>query len=412
MDPCTIDSVILTHAHLDHCGRLPMLMNREFSEHKCSYGGEIWSTKPTVELTSLVLEDAARLQEGGVKRGGFAPLYDEMEVVKVMGRFKPTDYERVEQATSDVSFKYLDAGHILGSASVVAEIKASNGGKKTIVFSGDLGNEPSPIVGLIDEPRFADVVVMESTYGDRLHEPRGKEMEMIGKYCREIERTKGTLLIPAFSLERTQELLQIFDTLKKTGGASNELRVYLDTPMGMRATAIYEKYPEYFNEKTRALYRLDDPFDFPGLTLVEYKDQSQRINNELGAKVIIAGSGMMTGGRIVFHAARWLGDAKSILLFTGYQAKGTRGRHIQDGDRRIVIEGKLVEINARIEQVNSMSGHADQNQLMDWLKQIQGVKKVILTHGEEGPRMALEELIKKEFSYEVVRPLLNDVVEI
>ncbi len=397
-----LDGVILTHAHLDHCGRLPIINGSP----------NIWMTPPTVELTHLVLQDAAHLMEGEVKRGQIASLYSPARVTEIASCFREIGYEKSQQINEEVSFKFLDAGHILGSASVEMEIKSANGGRKTIVFSGDLGNEPSPIVGLVDEPRQADVVVMESTYGDRRHEPRGKEEVVIEELVGEIEKNRGTLLIPAFSLERTQELLQIFDKLKKSGGVEDRLQVYLDTPMGVRATAIYEKYPEYFNEKMKTIFAKDDPFDFPGLNITQHHDQSERIDDDNGAKVIIAGSGMMSGGRIVHHAARWLPDKKTILLFTGFQAKGTRGRLIQDGDKRLVIEGKLVEVNARVEKIDTMSGHADQQQLMEWLKQISGIKKVILSHGEDEARHVLSERISTEMKLPVVMPYLNDVVEI
>lgn len=402
----SVDGLILTHAHLDHCGRLPML----FKDGK--FRGNIWTMPPTIELSELVMHDSAHLMLDEVRRAGMAPLYETTQVEQVLEKFVPVEYEAMTRISDDVSFKLLDAGHILGSASVLIEVKDSNGSRKNIVFSGDLGNTPSPIVGMIDEPRFADVVIMESTYGDRLHEPRGKEEKVIAELSQEVERTKGTFLMPAFSLERTQELLQIFDKLKKSKAVSDQLLVYLDTPMGLRATNIYKQYSRYFNDATREIFARDDPFDFPGLVISGHHDQSERIDTTDGAKVIIAGSGMMSGGRIVHHAAKWLPDPKTILLFTGFQAKGTRGRHIVDGEKRLVIDGKLTEVNAKIVSVESMSGHADQNQLMDWLKQIQGVKKVILTHGEDPAREVIGKRIADELKLPVEKPYLNDWLEV
>lgn len=407
-DKALIDAVLITHAHLDHCGRVPILVKNMETGKPSGFKASVYVTKPTEDLMELVLNDAAHLMESGGRGDGLTPLYSQVEVMKILSFVKTVNYESWEEISRDVEVKFLDAGHILGAASLQLQVKNDNGGKKTIVFSGDLGNEPSPIVGLIDEPREAEVVIMESTYGNRLHEKRGKEEALIAQLSQEVEKNRGTLLIPAFSLERTQELLQIYDILKKSGAVSNKLKVYLDTPMGMRATAIYEKYAEFFNDRMRQIFRHDDPFDFPGLVLVEHHDQSRRIDKDYEAKVIIAGSGMMSGGRIVHHASKWLGDKKTILLFTGFQAKGTRGRHIFDGDREMVIEGRLVDIKARIEKIETMSGHADQQQLIDWLKQIHGVKKVILTHGEDEARDALELRIKKEFGYEVIKPNLME----
>lgn len=403
-NPSLINGVVISHAHLDHCGRVPLLADK--------YRGPIYTTAPTSELMELVLADAAHLMESGGRGDGLVPLYSQLEVAKVLSLVKNVDYEKWEEVSAEIKVKFLDAGHILGAASIQLQIENKNGGRRIVVFSGDIGNEPSPIVGLIDEPREAEIVVMESTYGNRLHEARGSEVDKIAQLSREVEEKNGTLLIPAFSLERTQELLALYDMLKKSGKVSNKLKVYLDAPMGIRATAIYGKYEQYFNEKMKQIIRKDDPFDFPGLMIVEHRDQSLRIDNDYEGKVIIAGSGMMSGGRIVHHAARWLADPKTILLFTGFQAKGTRGRHIFEGDKQMVIEGKLVDIHARIENIESMSGHADQQQLLDWLAQIHGVKQVILTHGEDEARQILAEKIKQKFGYDVLNPDLNQTTVI
>jgi len=280
---------------------------------------------------------------------------------------------------------------------------------RRIVFSGDLGNEPSPIVGEIARPENAEIVVMESTYGNREHKERGEEVQLLERVCVEAEEKGGTVLMPAFSLERTQELLHIFDHLKKEGKVKESLPVFLDSPMAMRATAVFLKYPDYFNEQLEKHHSNDDPFDFPGLELVEGMGESKKINGRLGAKVIIAGSGMMSGGRIIFHAARWLPDEKTVLIITGYQAEGTLGREIVDGAKRVVILGREIEIKARVEEITTMSAHADRSQLLEWVEAIKGVKKVVLTHGEEVGRDGLEAGLENKV--EVVKPEFNEEVE-
>jgi metallo-beta-lactamase family protein len=206
--------------------------------------------------------------------------------------------------------------------------------------------------------------------------------------------------------------LLIFDHLKREGKVSEKLPVYLDSPMGLKATWIYEKYPQLFNSELQQQRSWDDPFDFPGLVLVEKGVQSKKVDQLRGAKVIIAGSGMMTGGRIVFHARRWLSDAKTIVIFTGYQAMGTLGREIVEGKKSVYVEGLEVEVKARVEDITSMSAHADQEQLMKWLREIDGVKKVVLVHGEDSARKVLKDVIEKEFHYEVLMPGLKEEIEI
>ncbi len=393
-----MNGVILTHAHLDHCGRLPLLVQQGFK-------GKIFANKPTIDLTYLVLKDAAKIAESNIRKGGIK-FYSETDVEEVMGLFEVVEYEQWKQFL-DFRFRLIDAGHILGSSSVEIEFRG-----KRMVFSGDLGNEPSLIVDKIEEPATASVVVMESTYGDRLHPAKGEEMEKIGSLCDDIEKTKGTLLMPAFSLERTQELLLIFDHLKRSGRVEEELPVFLDSPMGLKATAIYEKYPQLFNEELKRQRSWDDPFDFPGLVIVEDGKQSKMVDGLNKAKVIIAGSGMMTGGRIVFHARKWLPDPKTILLFTGYQAEGTLGRKVLDGQKEVVIDGLTTIVKARVEEITTMSAHADQRQLLDWLKEIKGVEKVVLIHGEDRARKVLKDKIEKEFGYEVILPNLKEEIEI
>lgn len=397
-DVSRLGAVVLTHAHLDHCGRLPLLVKQGFK-------GSIFTTPASRDLVEIVLLDAAKV---AASNEDVEPIYSQAEVEQVLGMIKTVDYgERVRVGVFD--FELLDAGHILGSAMVNMRVKDGES-RRQIVFSGDLGNEPSPIVGEIARPENAEIVVMESTYGNREHKERGEEVQLLERVCVEAEEKGGTVLMPAFSLERTQELLHIFDHLKKEGKVKESLPVFLDSPMAMRATAVFLKYPDYFNEQLEKHHSNDDPFDFPGLELVEGMGESKKINGRLGAKVIIAGSGMMSGGRIIFHAARWLPDEKTVLIITGYQAEGTLGREIVDGAKRVVILGREIEIKARVEEITTMSAHADRSQLLEWVEAIKGVKKVVLTHGEEVGRDGLEAGLENKV--EVVKPEFNEEVEL
>lgn len=392
--------VVLTHAHLDHCGRLPLLW-------KGGYRGKIWSTPPSKDLARLILEDSAkiaRLNEEGVE-----PLYNRGEVAQTMGLFETVEYGQRFKVGKNFEVKFSNAGHILGSAWV--EIKAKdNGETKRVVFSGDLGNSPSLLVGKLQVPERADVVVMESTYGDRLHKPRGEEVDQLWKWSSETVRQKSVMMVASFALERAQELLYVFDQIKKRDESLRELPVFLDSPMAIKATEIFRKHKEYLNEKIRRQFESDDPFDFGGFENLEWGRQSKRVKERLDPRVVIAGAGMMTGGRILSHAKRWLGSKEARLVLTGYQAEGTLGRKIKEGAKAVVIDEKIVVINAQVEEITTMSAHADQKQLLEWWKGIGGVNKLILVHGEEEGREGLERMLKQEVQIE--RPLWGEEVAI
>ncbi len=307
---------------------------------------------------------------------------------------------------------YRDAGHILGSASVEIVDKRAGNGPRKIAFSGDLGNTPQDLVRPTEPVTEADLVVMESTYGDKTHSEEDPT-KVIQEEINAVEASGGTLLIPAFSLERTQEILHRIDHLKKNKKVIEETAVFLDSPMAIKATEIFKHFGELYNQELADHAKLDDPFDFPSLVLVEKGGESAKIKEIERAKVIIAGSGMMSGGRIMHHAIDFLPLPTTRLLQVGFQALGTLGRQIQDGSKKVKIFDKEVEIKAQIRNVTSMSAHADQPRLLRWLGQIKGVKKVFLTHGEELPRLVLSEKIKNDLGIaEVVLPKMNQVVDL
>lgn len=394
-DCSKLSGAILTHAHLDHCGRLPILLDHGFS-------GNIWMTAPTRELTELSLLDSAKIAKQDDKQ----VLYDKSLALRTFKRFVTADYHE-EFEIADFGIRMYDAGHILGSASLEIEDRASKSGMKKIVFSGDLGNSPEDLVQPTEYISDADAVIMESTYGDRLH-PDEDPTELIASEIQAVEKSGGVMLLPAFSLERTQDLLHIIMHLKKEGKVKADTTVFLDGPMAQKATDIYLDYPQFFNEHIQKELSLGSPFRFDGLNIIGSWQESQDIHMHPGPKVIIAGSGMMSGGRIVGHAAVYLPRSSTRLCIVGYQAEETLGRQLLEGSREVSIEGSAVSVLASVSSTRAMSSHADQKLLLDWLKNIKNVKKVFLTHGEDSAREVLSEKVKSEVHIDdVVLPLLN-----
>lgn len=390
---------ILTHAHLDHCGRLPIMLPRGFK-------GTIFMTSATRDLTELSLHDSAKVAIQDRKKS----LYDNKLVSKMIDRFRITNY-RMPTHVGDFIVTFRDAGHIVGSASLEIEDLHPDSEIRKIIFSGDLGNTPEDLVNETELLDSADAVVMESTYGDRLH-PQEDPAVILQREINAVETNGSTLLIPTFALERTQEVLHLIMHLKKEGKVNLETPVILDSPMADRATQIYMGYPDIFNSHIQSDIKVEgSPFAFPGLEIVEKRNESQGIFYRKGAKVLIAGSGMMAGGRIVGHAAHYLSHSENRLLIVGYQGEGTLGRELLEGNKLVTINGVPIPVHASVNSTQAMSSHADQQQLMDWLKHIQGVKKVFLTHGEDGPRAALAERITKEIGISDIKlPRLNQEI--
>ncbi len=399
-----LEAMILTHAHLDHCGRMPLLVEAGFS-------GPIFMTEATRQLLELSLYDAAKVaKENDERRQTHEALYTEEEVEKLLTHCRIVQYDQPFTVGS-FEITMRDAGHILGSASV--EVKYTGEGKTVrVIFSGDLGNTPQDLIRPTEMIKEAEVVVMESTYGDRTHSNEDP-LEVIQEEINAVEESGGTLLIPAFSLERTQEILHRIDHLKKSKKIKDETPVFLDSPMAIKATMIFKHFADLYNRELADHAKLDDPFDFPGLVLVEKGGESAKIKDIDRPKVIIAGSGMMSGGRIMRHAIDFLPLSTTRLLQVGFQAQGTVGRQIQDGAKKVKIYDQEVEIKANVREVTSMSAHADQPRLMNWLSKIKGVTKIFLTHGEELPRLVLSEKIKNDLGIlGVVLPEMNQTVEL
>lgn len=392
LDGHTLSAVLLTHAHLDHCGRLPLLIKENFS-------GKIYATEATKMITHLSLLDTAAIAQEEKK----PVLYTKDEVEKVCANIEPVLYDTLF-TIGNFSITFRNAGHILGSAS----IEVSDKNSQTIVFSGDLGNSPQGLIQPTEYITRADIVVMESTYGDSIH-PAEDAAAILQQEMNEIEKTGGTLLIPAFSIERTQEILHIIGHLKKNNRV-DETPVFLDSPMAIAVTEIFKKYPTLYNaELSQDLH----PFDFPNLTCTNTVEESKAIAKVKTPKIIIAGSGMMSGGRIVHHLSNYISLPTTHVLIVGYQAAGTLGREILEGAKQIIIYDKHIPVRATITKMEALSSHADQPKLLQWLKPIQNVKKVFLVHGEDRQRTVLAEKIQTEIGIQhVILPTKNQVYQL
>ena len=394
-DCSNLSGVILTHAHLDHCGRLPLCL-------KGGYKGSIHMTPATRDLTELSLLDTAKIARQDHK----IPLYDKDFAERTIDKFVTHEYKEQFQIEK-FSITFHDAGHILGSA--IVEIYDSESNQK-IIFSGDLGNSPQPLILPTETMSDADSVIIESTYGDREHE-KGDIVEIIKSEIDMIQKTGGTLLIPSFSLERTQELLHIFYHLGLDGYISSDMPIYLDSPLANRATKVFEKYFNLFNSELQTDFKNENPFYFSNVHVTETREESEFIVIQPGPKIILAGSGMMTGGRVVSHAANLLTDPKNRLLIVGYQGEETLGREISEGAEIVKIDDRDVKISAHVTHTRSMSSHADQPKLLSWLKKISGVKQVFITHGEDLQRTELSHKIKNDLGIENIHlPHLNEEI--
>lgn len=393
-----LTGAILTHAHLDHCGRLPILYIN-------GYRGKIKMTPATRDLVELSLLDAAKV----AKNNGGKILYTGQQAATTIDNFETVEYHTPFQI-GEFTITFRDAGHILGSSTAEIVDEKAIGEIKKIVFSGDLGNYPEDLEMSTEFIDSSDAVVMESTYGDRLH-PKSDPDKQLQEEINAIETSHGTLLIPAFSLDRTQEILHMIKHLKSSGKVLESTPVFLDSPMGEKATLDYLKYKQLFNSHIQSDFEFGDPFDFPNLVMIKDWHQSQGLQQKSGPQVIIAGSGMMSGGRILGHAAHFLPMSTTRLFIVGYQGEDTLGREILEGNKKIIIDNNEIEVKATVSETQALSSHADQSQLLKWLSHIKGVKKLFITHGEDPVRKYFEEKIKKDLGLtDITLPEINQEV--
>ena len=401
-DPKAVDVLLVTHAHADHIGRIPKLVRDGFS-------GKIYSTHPTKELAGVMMRDALKVMQYEANKFGQEVLYEEKDIDMCLGLWQTVDYEEKFILGTDIKVWYTDAGHILGSGMV----HLMRGDKK-IVFTGDVGNVPQPLLRAPVIPKDYDYLVMESVYGDRLHEEVEERTALLRHYIEEARSKNGTLIIPAFSLERTQAMLFEINNMVEAGEIE-PLPVFLDSPLAITVTGIYRKYTSYLRpEIQNQIKNGDDIFDFSGLKMTDSIKESEAINRHKGAKIIIAGSGMSHGGRILRHEKEYLDDANTILLLVGYQSVGSVGRLLQDGAKNLVIDGEKVKVKAKIAQIRGYSGHADRDQLIELVAHGgEKAKKVFVAMGEERSSLFLTQRIHDYLGINVVAPDLNheEVVE-
>lgn len=419
-----VDAVILTHAHLDHCGRLPVLV-------RAGFAGPIYATPATMDLAAVILRDAASIQEADAEqetrrriragKSAAEPLYTRKEAEQALKLLEPLEYDDAREVLPGVTARFVDAGHILGSASLELQLHEPgheadhNGVRKTVVFSADVGQPGSPI--LQDPVRFSrsDVLVLESTYGDRDHKPLDQTLDEFADVLNNALQAGGKVLIPAFAVGRTQDLIFHLGGLFRSGRVKR-CPVYVDSPMATEASRLYSGHTRLHDDIAQELSRRGlGPLDFPGLNYVKTPRQSQRLNEQSGC-VIIASSGMCTGGRIVHHLRHGLWRPSTHVVFVGFQAEGTLGREIVDGARSVRIFSETIAVKARIHTIGGFSAHAGQTQLVEWCRPLAADAKrkptVYLTHGEDRPRAALARALKNELGLRCHLPGMGDAVGI
>jgi metallo-beta-lactamase family protein len=394
--PDEIDVLLVTHAHIDHIGRIPKLVKEGFR-------GKIYSTPPTRELSELMLLDTTRILQHEAVADGREPIYTERDVRDTMKLWEEEEYYAPFHVSPSVTCEFKDAGHILGSAMMFLKWN-----DKTMVFTGDLGNSPTPLLRDTDSIEGVSYLLMESVYGDRNHENRDERKELLRQIITESVAKGGALLIPAFSLERTQELLFELNDLVEHHNLP-DVKIYVDSPLAIKATEVYRKSDKYFNLETRhIIHSGDDVFRFPRLYFTETKEESMEIWQTKGPKVIMAGSGMANGGRIVHHLKHYLSDPKNSVLLVGYQAAGTPGRLLAEGMKSVRLYGDEVTVKARIYQIHGYSGHKDMDHLLEFVSDgRETLKKIFVTIGEPKASMFLAQRIRDELGLDAVVPAPN-----
>ena len=409
-DPTEIDCMILSHAHIDHCGRIPLLVKRGFK-------GDIYCTDATADLLEVMLKDSGYIHEKEAEwknkknqRAGrplVEPLYTFNDAMDSLKYVKPVLYDQLIEINEDMKIVFNDAGHILGSA--ITEIWVSEGEEVSkIVFTGDLGVMERPILRNPVKIKKADYVIMETTYGNRLHPSNSLNVKELMDIIRKTAKRGGTTVIPSFAVGRTQELIyelnRVYDSDSEYRKDFEDLMVYIDSPMATTATEVFKRNAQVFDEETKEfITRGDNPLDFKNLQFTRSSQESMMLNANNKPKVIISASGMCEAGRIRHHLKHNLWDARNSIIFVGYQAEGTLGRMLVEGAKEITLFNEKVECKAEIHNLEGFSGHADRDGLIDWLKGLEKQpKQIFLVHGEMDAKEEFAKTVKEEVGFDTV----------
>ncbi len=410
VEPESIDAVLLTHAHLDHCGLLPKLVREGF-------GGKIYCTAATAEIARIILLDSAKIQEEDAehkrkrhekqgRKGPYpeVPLYTTEDAEACFPLFSHVEYREAEQLGDGVEATFYDAGHVLGSSVIRVKVR-QDGEERIILFSGDIGRPDRPIV--CDPTIFdkADYVLIESTYGNRVHKEVRDVKDAIGEVINKTRRAGGNIIVPSFALERSQEVLYYINELLQEG-AIGRLKIFLDSPMASRITQVFKKHPELFDKEMRESVRNHESlFDLPGLEMAGTVEESKAIDDAKGTVMVIAGSGMCTGGRVKYHLVNNIGRPESTVMFVGYQAVGTLGRSLVDGAEKVRILGERYRVKAKIVRINGFSSHADRDELLEWLRELEAPPRgVFVVHGETDSAQSFGDYVRQETGWDVTVP--------
>jgi metallo-beta-lactamase family protein len=413
--PDEIDAVLLTHAHLDHTGRLPLLFKHGFD-------GPVYATGATIDLAEIIMKDCARIQsqdaERKTRKGAkrdlppVEPLYEPEDVEPYRSVVREVKFQKPVQVADGITARWVEAGHMLGSGCI--ELTVEEGGrKKVVVFSGDLGPTTLPLIRQFQTFDRADAVFLESTYGDRQHRPYGQTVAEFERIVKQVAKGTGKILVPTFAIGRSQQMLYHLAIMFLRKDIS-PFPVFLDSPMALEATKIYRKYPDLFDEELvawqkRGLLPLDRTIFKPSVTA----NDSKKINDVKGPCVVLAGAGMCNAGRILHHLKQNLDNPATHVVIVGFQGHGSLGRRLVEGQKEVSIFGERIPVRASVHTLNGFSGHADQSELLKWFSTLAPAKpKVILTHGEDRGRGALAKLIHQRHKLTAAVPRQGDVIEI
>ena len=401
IDASTIDYAILSHAHIDHSGNLPQLVRQGFR-------GRVFARQSTTELCDIMLRDSCFLQKRDLeyvnkrrrKEGKhlFEPLYDESDVNALMQLFVPTHMHEPREICPGVTLEFFNAGHILGSALVQLDVRSDRGRSHRILFSGDLGQPNQPILRHYEYPSGADILIVESTYADRLHPSADDVEQRLEGHLKYIDRHNAKLLIPAFSVGRTQQIIYYLNRLREKNRVPREVKVYIDSPLSQKATKIYADHREVYNDEARKMLAEGrNPLEYPGMVFVGTPEESMALNDTPGPMIIIAASGMCEGGRVLHHLKHCATDPDNIILICGFQAENTLGRRIVEKRETIKVFGEEVPLRAKVDVINALSAHADRAGLEDWISEVKdNVRHAFAVHGEPEKVSSMVDLLKSQ----------------